>query len=1240
MFNKRPYWGWLILSIALWCSSMIYLRAHRQEVLPARMVRMIDDDLAKRDKAFNRFMQDTDELRRMFNDSLSAIELKDIGALPFYLFAYEGDSLVFWNNNAFIPQNRDSLQGNLSLRKNQKGVFIRRYLRQTELSGDKKIIVLYPLLITYPLENDYLHAHFAASDLIPVKTKISTQPSHSADEYEVVLPGNETAAWVTFNPEDIPRWKPNLVFIGLLIAAILCTVAWLQQTILSVAKNKNKFWPGLIIFVFIIAARLLLYEWGIPFNLDTLTIFSPTLYASSRYLSSLGDLFISVFFALWLLTFIMRDTNYREYFTKVSPAPAKFLLSVLLLVLQALYLLFFVSIIRSVILDSRISFDVTHFYSVSVYTGFGLLAIATIMGISCTIVYLINVQLDVLLPNRITKYIIILASLTTMCLYSSHQGDLFYWYLAAGTFLFILLLDVPNFTLTSRLFEPQMIVWALVLCACSTAIVHYYNEVKEKNMRLAFVEQRLSPHHDDQLELSFDKTARLIEKDQQLKNFFYKPSPQARRSLNQHLDSLYLAGLTHYQTNVYLFDDEGKPLFNRDTAGYETMENEKAEAVITNSAYLFYRESVLNHRYYIAYLTVYNDTVNNVIGEMFIGLDQKKALTETVYPELLQPAASRSAPGDFEYSYAMYIGGKLITQTNDYAFPVRLKYDTLKEQQYVFDNDGAYSTLYDKIADKRTVVVVHHHSEILEAITLFSYIFGIQVTIAIIILLFQGYLYIISGKIKDLRAQRLTLRRRVHFSMLVVVFISFVIIGWVTIQFFNSEYRKDNDNKLQDAMQVAKESVQDYLAKEKAFNTNYTFDTVNKSQLFRSFITNLANNQKIDINIFDERGNLLSTSQEDIYDKGLLSRKMRPDAYHQLNNEGESLVIQTETVAGLSYISAYEALRNEKGSTLGYINVPFFTSEKDLDFQISNIIVTLINLYAFLFLVSSLLTVVVTRWITRSFEFIIKQFDKLNLEQNERISWPYDDEIGKLVREYNKMVRKVEENAARLAQSERESAWREMARQVAHEIKNPLTPMKLNIQYLQQAMRNDNPNIKQLTERVSTSIIEQIDNLSYIASEFSNFAKMPEAKPEELLPAVLMNKAVELYTKDDIVQVTIEQPAEELWVLCDHSQLLRVFTNLLENAKQAIPQDRNGKIHVAVKRDEDDILISVRDNGTGIDEETSRRIFQPYFTTKTSGTGLGLAMTKKIIEFWKGHIWFETVENEGTTFFIRLPLIS
>jgi signal transduction histidine kinase len=850
------------------------------------------------------------------------------------------------------------------------------------------------------------------------------------------------------------------------------------------------------------------------------------------------------------------------------------------------------------------------------------------------------VQFNALFSNKIIKYLLIALAGISFIFISHSNTDGFYWAFIGWLILFTALLDVERLKLVSDLFEPRMIFWAVFICAFCTGTLQYFNGEKEKITRTSYINLQLSPHPDDLAEFAFDNIAKELAFDNTVKSFFAKPTAAGRKVLNQKLDLNFLSAsaLSKYQTKVYLFDGDGKGLFNSDSVDYESLLEEKEESVSTNTPFLFYKESILDRHYYLSYIQIYNDSVNKAIGYIIVDLDLKKQFNETVYPELLQPTANKDKAG--EYAHAVYINDKLITQTNDYPFPTFLKDDTLKKQESAFINNHSVSELRFKTNDNRTIVVVHNHSELFELITLFSYLFGILVLMAVFILLYQLYLSYFANAFVSGKFMRLTLRRRVHLAMLAIVFISFLVIGSVTIWFFRNQYRNSNTEKLKSAMAVAKQSVQDYLKKQNAFDADYTFDTVSRSAHLKEYLIRIAAEQKIDINVFDNDGALYNASEDDIYNKGLISHMMRPDAHNQLYNQGKSIVILNERVAGLSYLSAYAPLRDDHGVTLGFINVPFFSSEKDLNFQISNIVVTLINLYAFIFLISSLITIGITRWITSTFNVIIEQFGRLNLQRNERIVWPYDDEIGLLVTEYNKMVNKVEENAVALAQNEREIAWREMARQVAHEIKNPLTPMKLNIQYLRQAMKNDNPNIKQLTEKVSESIIEQIDNLSYIASEFSNFAKMPEARPEELELGELLNKAVELYMDDAAIKVSISGNNDELWVIADRSQLLRVFTNLLENAKQAIPENRIGIIDATLTQEGNNALIAIKDNGTGIPEEVQISIFKPYFTTKSSGTGLGLAMTKKIIEFWKGTIWFETEEDRGTTFYIRLPLMQ
>ncbi len=1238
MLRRYPYWGWLTLSITLWCAAGIYFQQRRNELKPAQMAEAVNKDLKTRNSAFTSFVQDKDIIRRMFLDSLTELEEDQLIKLPFYIYCYKNDTLKYWNTNAVTPQPNDSAKCRNGLLQIESGVFIKKCILPVPSDSSQRVVIWFPVYSAYPIENDYLKSHFAAADYIPRSTTILRPGQNAFGDYPVFANGSSPEFYLRFVKDANLVWSPDILFLAILIAAIVSAVSWLQLMIIYLGQKKTPKAGFLVTIGIIGALRIGLYIFGLPFNLDTLYFFSPQSYALAAYLTSFGDLLINTLFVLWMVVFITRHTDYKNFMLSVQRRWARIAVGAALLIAMIAYVFLFVKIIRSLVLDSNISFDVGHFYTINIYTILGLLTIGAITGISCLIIYLLNVQLNSLLPHRLIKYLLIAAAGVAFILLTQSYVYGFYWFFIAWLILFTALLDVERLRLVSDLFEPRMIFWAVFICAFCTGTLQYFNGEKEKLIRTTYINLQLTPHPDDMAEFAFDKIAREIAFDNTVKSFFAKPTVPGRKALNQKFDLDFLANkaLNKYETKVYLFDGEGNGLYNADSVDYESLLTEKEESVSTNTPFLFYKESILDRHYYLSYIQVYNDSVNKPLGYVIVDLDLKKQYNETVYPELLQPTGDKGKAS--EYAHAVYINDKLITQTNDYPFPTFLKDDTLKNQEWAFYNTRNVSELRFKTNDNRTIVVVHNHSELFELITLFSYLFGILVLMAVFILFYQLYLSYFANAFVSGRFMRLTLRRRVHLAMLAVVFISFVVIGSVTIWFFRNQYRNSNAEKLQSVMTVAKQSVQDYLKKQNAFDADYMFDTVSKSARFKEFITRIAGEQKIDINVFDNDGFLYNASEDDIYNKGLISHVMRPDAHYQLNNLGKSVVILSERVAGLKYMSAYEPLRDEHGVTLGFINVPFFSSEKDLNFQISNIVVTLINLYAFIFLISSLITIGITRWITGTFNVIIEQFGRLNLQRNERIEWPYDDEIGLLVAEYNKMVNKVEENAAALAQNEREMAWREMARQVAHEIKNPLTPMKLNIQYLRQAMKNDNPNIKQLTEKVSESIIEQIDNLSYIASEFSNFAKMPEARPEELELGELLNKAVELYMDDAAIKVRIAHPQKEMWVTADRSQLLRVFTNLLENAKQAIPETRQGSIDVSLQQEGNDVLIAVQDNGTGISEEVQSRIFKPYFTTKSSGTGLGLAMTKKIIEFWKGAIWFETEEDRGTTFYIRLPL--
>ena len=398
---------------------------------------------------------------------------------------------------------------------------------------------------------------------------------------------------------------------------------------------------------------------------------------------------------------------------------------------------------------------------------------------------------------------------------------------------------------------------------------------------------------------------------------------------------------------------------------------------------------------------------------------------------------------------------------------------------------------------------------------------------------------------------------------------------------------------------------------------------------------------RIDINLYDLSGTLIGSSEEDIFNKGIIDRRMSAVAFHELSKRGLPRHIQEEEKLGtLSYKAAYVTLKDGKDNPIAYMGLPYYSKQSSLRSDVTIFMSTLLNVYVFLLLIAGGIAIVIANSITRPIGQIGEKLKDLKLgKRNEPLEWKSQDELGALINEYNKMIRKLDDSADKLAQSEREGAWREMAKQVAHEIKNPLTPMKLSIQYLQHAYQSNPEDIEPLLKRVSATLIEQIDNLAQIASEFSNFAKMPRAENQTTLLNGLINSVFDLFSNED-ADLTIDLPNENFYVYADRNHLVRVFNNLIKNAIQAIPDGRRGKIDVFLYQLNGYAVVKVKDNGTGIPDDKKDKVFVPNFTTKNSGTGLGLAISKNIIESINGKIYFETIVNRGTSFYVELPLVN
>jgi len=416
----------------------------------------------------------------------------------------------------------------------------------------------------------------------------------------------------------------------------------------------------------------------------------------------------------------------------------------------------------------------------------------------------------------------------------------------------------------------------------------------------------------------------------------------------------------------------------------------------------------------------------------------------------------------------------------------------------------------------------------------------------------------------------------------------------------------------------------------------------NSIDSIKTRVPRLAITHSIDVNLFDLDGNLINASQEDIYSRGILPPKMNANAFFEFKSSPYKDFYQIdEKISDEIYTTAFFPLKDEHDKKLAYISVPYYSKQGSLEDEISDFMGNLLNVYVFLLLLAGIISVSMPNSITKPLTAMGIKLQETKLgKPNTPLDWETKDEVGTLVAEYNKMIKKLDDSANLLAKSEREGAWREMAKQVAHEIKNPLTPMKLSIQYLKHAFQSNPDNIEPLMQRVSNTLIEQIDNLAHIANEFSNFAKMPRANNEEFIVNDLVESVHDLFKEVKDVEVSLTLPEKAYTVFADRKQLMRVLNNLIKNAVEAIPEERDGAIKVSLSERDAMAVIKVCDNGVGIPEEMKKKVFVPNFTTKNSGTGLGLAISKNIIESVNGKIYYETTPNIGTDFYVELPIES
>lgn len=1146
--------------------------------------------------------------------------IEEISYRPFNICLFKKDSLLFWTNAiAFLDstlvkklRNADSFL----FEKLPNGYFkVTKHPLPWAEEEDLYAVSLIPVKWNYIIDTDNLKTHFetgnhALPENLNVSRKSNAFPiSDSSDNIVCYLEQNGP-----ITDKTILKWYFALIFLAFLLLGVA------TNHLAAKLNYDYKPWVGsffLIAVVFGIRFISIEYNWTVKF--EPFQIFERSFNNNGI---SVGDLLINTLLLLWIVIFIHRASTMKGISTGLKPS-VRFFLTTLDYLSVVLGFLLLISVFKSLVLNSGIPFDFKNVFNLDPYSLIAVLSIVLLLFTQFIFSHrmMMTIQKINLRPMQRLAALGTAIVIALPVIYHI-ELDLPLANSMLLTFVFILAFDLFIDNESPGL--VWLVLWIILFSGIASGLLYHYNDRKEFREEY-LISQALAEEVDPMAETAFEELVTVIADDQEIPlSFFFEKnvlSPddkiegyifQQNYLYNNYRPRIIKIADGEFSSGNYQMDEE---------VFYQQLNKSKS---IGNPAIRFYT----NHRGSFSYILEPFINLGQTGGKrLLLHFERNIQQFHTVYKDLLSEKRFKSFKRIEELDYAIYKNGVLVKEEGlsaDETISVNIpekdyrRIITPNTIQFLYNHGGG------------TVVVLSKpKNDFFHPLSLFSYIFTILTLIILIFAFINSRLKILPSNFNFNFWNKPSLKNKIQFSTIFLTLFSFIIIALVSIYFLRNSWRNYHDSRLVRKVSSVQDNAEQLLHLQK-----------NSLTFLEKQIEEISGIHRIDVNLYDRIGNLITSSEPDIFKRGILPSKMKSKAYNYLEkfNVSDRVTVE-ESTSNQVYTTAFVPIRDSYNQKIAYLGIPYSTKQRTFQTDVSEFMGNLLNAYVFLLLIAGGFSVLVANSITRPLSSIGEKLSETKLgKPNEPLEWKTNDEIGALIEEYNRMIKKLEHSALLLARSEREGAWREMAKQVAHEIKNPLTPMKLSIQYLRHAFQSNPENIEPLLKRVSNTLIEQIDSLSQIANEFSNFAKMPRANNQQLIINDLVESVHDLFAKREDMDIMLNLPDQQFHVFADENHLVRVFNNLLKNAIQAIPDDRRGKIEMSLFNVNGTATVKVEDNGTGIPEETQKKVFVPNFTTKSSGTGLGLAISKNIVESVNGRIYFETEQDKGTTFYVELPI--
>ena len=1200
----------------------------------------MNEYVKEHEKGFKKLLEEKELFSKINNNKLDEESLGQLISQKYFVFFYKKDPagkpvLKNWNTQYILPGEEilgsPARAGFATL---SNGYYV---WNKTDSAGIVSIALI-PVKWNYIITNEYLENTFLSDE--------NSNNKYSVEE-GVAKKGNvfSSNGTVLFHLKQIysgGSFQNNHLSLICRILGVFFIFLFLHICASYLVVRTKFVYACIFLLGAMIVLRVISYLFHVPMNFRQFELFDPAIYGSNFILRSLGDLLINAVLFLWFVIFVRFHLHEKNLRIPITNEYGKWVMTGIGTLIILLATFTGSTIIRSLVADSQISFDVVNFFSLNFYTVISFLILS---AIAIGYFFLCQIILFLLKPHFQKPFITLFLCVTIMALFllSFKIGNIsggFELYVLVWLLIFLFLLNFDYFYLiASKIVTSKLVFWIFFFSVSISAIIIKENNSKEIRNRQHYAEI-LATKSNPTSETLLNTMLTDFRADYLANNFYRFEEEQSNHFFKDSLINNNFAGYTDkYDTKIFTFNNKELPLYNREDNNYNDLNTIlNTQAKPTGIQGLMYYDQAYDKFSYIIKKTIV-DTGRALIGYVFILVNPKYVKSETLSPELFGKGHNNALENSSAYAFAIYNNGRLVSSHNDYPFATKYTDKYYAGKQYLMINRNGHSEMWYNAGGGKHVVITKEDSLSIESLTLFSYLFCSFLLLTAMAWFLDVMLRSRFNFQRISNYWQLSIRNQIHGTIIFFSVVSFFVIGIATIVFFINRYESNNREKLSSTIRIMEKEVKSSFSADVLKNDTLVMAEQGNQQTIENNINRISEIHGVDVNLYTLNGDLRVSSLPLPYIKGIVSTKMEPQAFYHLSNQQEVQYFQKEHIGKLSFLSSYVPVLDSAGNAYAYLNVPYFTSQSKLRDEISNFLVTIINLNAFIFLIAGIVALFITNRITNTFSLIGEKMKKINLgKRNEAIEWHRSDEIGDLVNEYNKMVSKLDESAQALAKTEREGAWREMARQVAHEIKNPLTPMKLSMQFLQKSIENNAPNVKELSASVANTLVEQIDHLSNIANEFSQFANIENAKMVRIDLNDSIRSIRQLYSGNSDVSFDWKMEDKAVYIYADKTHINRLFTNLIQNGLQAMPEGRVPHITIREETDDTSVLVQVQDNGTGIDPSMQSKIFTPNFTTKSSGTGLGLAMCRRIVEQTNGTIYFETSASEGTTFFIRFPL--